>query len=82
MTQDLLKLSSRKQKICFLKVQDVKNLSIKILKGIKELKTAQYNQPQISKLLKDMFFLTGQKKKIKKNPKIIKTLITFIKFEI
>ena len=72
MTQDLLKLSSRKQKICFLKVQDVKNLSIKILKGIKELKTAQYNPPQISKLLKDMFFLTGQKKNYKKIQKLLK----------
>ena len=72
MTQDLLKLSSRKQKICFLKVQDVKNLSIKILKGIKELKTAQYNPPQISKLLKDMFFLTGQKQKLKKIQKSLK----------
>ena len=72
MTQDLLKLSSRKQKICFLKVQDVKNLSIKILKGIKELKTAQYNPPQISKLLKDMFFLTGQKKNYKKIQKSLK----------
>ena len=72
MTQDLLKLSSWKQKICFLKVQDVKNLSIKILKGIKELKTAQYNPPQISKLLKDMFFLTGQKKNYKKIQKSLK----------
>ena len=72
MTQDLLKLSSRKQKICFLKVQDVKNLSIKILKGIKELKTAQYNPPQISKLLEDMFFLTGQKKNYKKIQKSLK----------
>ena len=72
MTQDLLKLSSRKQKICFLKVQDVKNLFVKILKGIKELKTAQYNPPQISKLLKDMFFLTGQKQKLKKIQKSLK----------